>query len=75
MALLKLCTDEPVDCKLQIMQLTTQINNIFATMDQIGPKWAKRGIKHALFNFLFGNPESSPEINAIKNNMVIVQEN
>ena len=74
-ALLKLCSDELVDCKLQIMQLTSQINNIFATLDQTGPKCAKRGIIHSLFNFLFGNPNSSEEINAIKNNMAILEEN
>ena len=73
--LLKLCRDELTDCKLQITQLTTQINNIFSTLDQTGPKQVKRGIIHSLFNFLFGNPNSSAEINAIKNNMSILEEN
>ena len=30
-SLLKLCSGEFMDCKLQIMQLTSQVNNIFAT--------------------------------------------
>ena len=33
LALLKLCTDELVNCKLQITQLTTQINNLFFSLD------------------------------------------
>ena len=74
LALLKLCTDELIDCKLQIMQLTTQINK-FATLDQTGPKHAKRGLIHFLFNFLFGDPNISAELNAIKNNMAILEEN
>ena len=64
-----------MDCKSQITQLTTQINNIFATLDQTDPKCAKRGNIHSLFNFLFGDPNSSAEINAIKNNMAILEEN
>ena len=75
LALLKLCTDECADCKSQITQLTTQINNIFATLDQTGPESAKRGIIHSLFNFSFGDPNSSAEINAIKNYMTILEEN
>ena len=75
LALLKLCTDELVVCKLQIMQLATQINNIFVTLDQTGPKYTKRGIIHSLFNFIFGNPNSSAELNTIKNNMAILEEN
>ena len=35
----------------------------------------KKGIIHSLFNFLFGNPNSPEEINAIKNNMAILEEN
>ena len=57
------------------MQLTTQINNIFATLDQTCPKHAKRDILHSLFNFMFCNPNRSGEINAIKNNMAILREN
>ena len=30
-----------MDCKLQIKQLTNQINNIFATLDQTGPNAPK----------------------------------
>ena len=75
LALLKLCSDEPADCKSQITQLTSQINNIFATLDQTGPVHTKRGIIHSLFDFLFGNPNSAAEINAIKNNMAILEEN
>ena len=36
-ALLKLCSDNHADCKLQIMQLTSQINKSFATLDHTGP--------------------------------------
>ena len=75
LTLLKLCTDELTDCKSQITQLITQINNSFATLDQTGLKYAKRGIIHSLFNFLFGNPNSSAEVNAIKNQMVVLKEN
>ena len=74
-ALLKLCIDELMDCKSQIMQLTSQINNIIATLDQTAPKCAKRGIIPFLFNFLFGNPNSSAEINVIKNNLALLGEN
>ena len=66
LALLNLCTDELMDCKLQIEQLTTQINTIFATLDQTGPKCATRGVMHFLFIFLFDNLNSSAEINTIK---------
>ena len=55
--------------------MTSQINNAFATMDQTGSKCTKRGIIHSLFNFIFGNPNSSAEINAIKNNIAILVEN
>ena len=75
LALLKICTDELMDCKLQMIQLTTQINNICDHLDQTGPKHAKRSIIHSLFNFLFGDPDSSAEINGIKNNMAILEEN
>ena len=34
--LLKLYSDELPDCKFQIMHFTSQINNIFATLDQTG---------------------------------------
>ena len=74
-ALLRLCTDELTDCNSQITQLTTQINHIFASLDQTNPKHAKRGIMHSLFYFLFGNPNSFAEINSIKNNMTILEEN
>ena len=57
------------------MQLTSQVHNIFATLDQTNPKHAKRGIIHSLFNFLFGDPNSTKEINAIKNSMAILEEN
>ena len=63
------------DCKVQIMQLTKQVDNIFATLGQSNPKHTKRGIIHSLFNFLFGNPNSAKEIKAIKNNMAILKEN
>ena len=53
-------------------QLTTQANHIFSTIDQTS---TKRAIIHSSFNFLFGNPNSLAEINAIKNNMAILEEN
>ena len=71
-ALLKLCTDELTDCKSQIKQLSTQINNIFATLEQTGPKYTKRGIIHSI-QFLVFDPNSSAEIKAIKTNMAILE--
>ena len=71
LALLKLCTGELTDCKSQIAQLTTQVNNTSSTLDQTNPKCAKRGIIHSLLNFIFGDPNSSAEINTVKNNMAI----
>ena len=65
-ALLNSSFDELADCKFQIMQLTSQVNNIFATLDQPSPKCTKRGIIHSLFNLLFGNSNSAKEIEAIK---------
>ena len=75
MALLKLCSDECADCKFQITELTSQINIIFAFLDQTGLKCTKRGIIQSLFIFLFGDPNSTEEINIIKNNMAILEEN
>ena len=72
LAVMKLCSDELTDCKSQITQLTSQINKIFATLDQTGHKCAKRGLIHSLFSFLFGDPNSSEEIKAIKNNLAIL---
>ena len=48
LALLKLCTDELMDCKLQIIELTTQINKIFSTKSETDPKHAKSGIIHSI---------------------------
>ena len=70
-ALLRLCSDELAEGKLQITQLTIQTNNIVATLGQTGPKWIKRGIIHSLFNFLIGESKGAEETNAIKNNMAI----
>ena len=75
LALLKLCSDELPDCKFHILQLTNQVNNIFATLDQTNPKCTKWGIIHSLFNLLFGGSNSTEEIYAIKNNMAILEEN
>ena len=61
--------------QFSVTQLTSQVDNIFATLDQTGPKCAKRGIIHSLFNFFFGDPNSTEEINAVKNNMAILEEN
>ena len=74
LALLKLSSDELGDCKVQIIQLTTQVD-IFATLDQSNLKCTKRGIIYSLFNILFGNSNSDKEIEAIKNNMAILKEN
>ena len=74
-ALLKLCSDELLNCKLQIAQLTSKVNSIFATLNQSNPKHTKRCIIHSLFNFLFGSSNSVREITAIKNNMGILKEN
>ena len=75
LALLKLCTDEFTDDKFQIMHLTSQVDNIFVTLDQTNTKHTKRGTIHSLFNFFFGHLNSAEEINAIKNNMAILEEN
>ena len=75
LALFKLSSNELTDCKSQIMQLTSQVDNIFATLDQSDPKCTTTGIIHSLFNFLFGNSNNAKEINAIKNNMAILEEN
>ena len=64
-----------MDCKFQITQLTSQVNNIFATLDQTNPKHTKRCIIHSLFNFLLGDSNSAEEFNVIKNNMTILKEN
>ena len=74
-SLLKLSSDKLVDCKFQITQLTSQVDNIFATLNQSNPKCTKRGIIYSLFNFIFGNSNSAKEIRAIKNNMAILKEN
>ena len=71
LALLKLFSHELADCKFQITQLTSQMDNIFATLDQTDPKHSKRGIIHSLF----GDANSAEEINAIKNSMAILEEN
>ena len=57
------------------MQLTSQVDNIFITLNWSNPKHTKRGIIHSLFNFLFGNSNSAIEIEAIKNNMAKLKEN
>ena len=75
LALLDSSFEELADCKVQNMQLTKQEDNIFATIHQSNPKCTKRGIIHSLFNFLLGNSNSANEIKAIKNNMVILQQN
>ena len=75
LGLFKLCSDEPVDCKFQIMQLNNQVDNIFTTLGQSKPKCTKRSIIHSLFNFLFGTSNSAKEIEAFKNNMAILKEN
>ena len=64
-----------MDCKFQIMQWTSQVNNIFSTLDQTNQKCTKRGIIHSLFNFLFGDTNSAEEIDAIKNIIAILEEN
>ena len=58
--------EELANCKVQIMQFTKQVDNIFATLDQSNPKYTKRGIIYSLFNFLFGHSNSAKEIKAIK---------
>ena len=57
------------------LQLTSQLDNIFATLHLSNPKCTKRCIIHSLFNFLFGNSNHAKEIEAIKNNMAILKEN
>ena len=55
LGLLKLCSNKHADGKFQITQLTSQVDDIFATLDQSNSKHTKRGIIHSLFNFFFGN--------------------
>ena len=43
--------NELAGCKFQVMQLTSQVDNIFTTLDQSNPKCTKRGIIYSLFNF------------------------
>ena len=69
--LFKLCSDELKDYKFQITQLTNQVDNIFATLNQNDPKCTKRGIIHSLFTFLFDDSSSAEEINDIKKKMTI----
>ena len=70
-------SDRHIKCKFHAYRSSgnTQINNVFATLDQTGPKHAKRGIIHSLFNFLLGDPNSSAKINPFKNNLAILEEN
>ena len=44
-------------------------------MKDTNPKLNKRGIINSLFDFLFSDLDSSADIEAIKNNMAILQEN
>ena len=74
-ALLISCSDEILDCKLQITDLNMQLNNIFTILDHLKHNHTKRGILHSLFNFLFGTSSSMEEITAIKNNMEILKGN
>ena len=67
--------EEHVDCKVLTMQLTKQVDNIFAILDQSNQKCTKRNIMHSLFNFLSGNSNSAKEIKAIKNNMATLKQN
>ena len=69
------CSDEILDCKLQITDLNIQLNNIFTTLDHLKHNHAKRGIIHSIFNFLFGTSSSVEEMTAIKNNMEILKGN
>ena len=57
------------------MHPTTQVDNMFTTLDQSNPKCTKRGIIHSLLNFIFGSSNSAEEIEAIKNKMAILKEN
>ena len=70
-ALLTLCSDKVLDCKLQITDLNIQLNNIFSTINHSKHNCTKKGIIHSLFNFLFSTSSSAEEISAIKNNMEI----
>ena len=53
----------------------TQANHIFVTLHQTSPKCSKRGIIDSLFNILFHDLDTLAEINSIKNNMAILEEN
>ena len=75
MALLTLCSDEISDCKLQITDLSIQLNNIFTTLKQLKNNCTNGGITNSLFNFLFGTSSSAKEISAIKNNVEILKGN
>ena len=68
-SLVTLCSDEILNCQLQIIDLNIQLNNIYTTLDKSRHIWTKGGIIHSLFNFLFGTSSSAEEIAAIKNNI------
>ena len=72
--LLKLCSDQLMDCTFQIRQLTSQRNNIFATLGLAAPKHAKRDIIHSLFNFLFDDQKVQKKL-MLSKNMSILEEN
>ena len=74
-SLLMLSSQEVNNCKHQIIELYTQLHNMFKTLNQSKHSHTKCRIIHSLFNFLFGTTSSTDEINAIMNNMEIVKGN
>ena len=73
-SLLTSCSNELHYCKCQIIDLHTQLHDIVNTLNQSNHSHIKCGIKHSLFNFLFGTTSSTEE-NAIKNNMEVLKGN
>ena len=74
-ALLKLCTDELTDCKSKLPSWLLMLITFSLPYIKPAQKCTKRGIIHSLFNFLFGNQNKLADINSIKNNMAILEEN
>ena len=60
------CSNISLNCKHQIIDLHTQLHDIFNTLNQSKHTSTKCGIIHSLFNFLFGTTSSTEQITAIK---------
>ena len=55
-SLLTLCSNEITNCKCQIIDLCTQLHDIFNNLNQSKQSHTKHGIIQSLFNILFVQP-------------------